>query len=98
MRPRHPVMMEVSMSPKVTKRKRRLFTPEFKAEAVVPGARHRALGLLRVHGTDVLRHGGVTEHVTIEVTPPSPRPFHSHAICAATLHVPVEPQCRPRRV
>jgi transposase len=27
-------MMEVSMSPKVTKRKRRLFTPEFKAEAV----------------------------------------------------------------
>jgi transposase len=29
-----PVMMKVSMSPKVTKRKRRLFTPEFKAEAV----------------------------------------------------------------
>jgi transposase len=27
-------MMEASMSPKVTKRKRRLFTPEFKAEAV----------------------------------------------------------------
>src|SRR5205814_231129 len=27
-------MMKVSMSPKVTKRKRRLFTPEFKAEAV----------------------------------------------------------------
>jgi transposase len=27
-------MMEVSMSPKVTKRKRRLFTPEFKTEAV----------------------------------------------------------------
>src|ERR1700755_3342474 len=27
-------MMEVSVSPKVTKRKRRLFTPEFKAEAV----------------------------------------------------------------
>jgi transposase len=27
-------MMEVSMSPKVTKRTRRLFTPEFKAEAV----------------------------------------------------------------
>src|SRR5688572_11513217 len=27
-------MMEVSMSPKVTQRKRRLFTPEFKAEAV----------------------------------------------------------------
>jgi transposase len=26
--------MEVSMIPKVTKRKRRLFTPEFKAEAV----------------------------------------------------------------
>jgi transposase len=29
-----PVMMKVSMSPKVTKRKRRLFTPDFKAEAV----------------------------------------------------------------
>jgi transposase len=29
-----PVMMKVSMSPKITKRKRRLFTPEFKAEAV----------------------------------------------------------------
>ena len=27
-------MMQVSMSPKVTKRKRRVFTPEFKAEAV----------------------------------------------------------------
>jgi transposase len=27
-------MMQVSMSSKVTKRKRRLFTPEFKAEAV----------------------------------------------------------------
>src|SRR4029078_8575110 len=29
-----PVMMKVSMNPKVTKRKRRVFTPEFKAEAV----------------------------------------------------------------
>jgi len=27
-------MMKVSMNPKVTKRKRRVFTPEFKAEAV----------------------------------------------------------------
>ena len=29
-----PVTMKVSMSPNVTKRKRRVFTPEFKAEAV----------------------------------------------------------------
>ena len=32
---------------------------------------------------DVLRNSGVTEHVTIEVTPPSPRPFDSHSSAPA---------------